>query len=288
MIRIDDSTVFNPETGEFRYLPKIIQFEVDRTILIDSTPAIVTWTVSNATKVFLNNEIVEPTGTKEFHSNDLIEVVLIAENDFGQTTPRKLTIDIDRTPPIIHSFFINEKFAIKGSPIKLSWNVEGATTLFIDNGVGDVTGLTEKITTLGSNGVYRLTAKNYFGFKSIAETAVTIFPTPIIENIFLPRPELHIQTIAHNQPTFNISLELNFSLEFNSSRIIPNVNFVELNSTGTKIFTNNISINGQINNFDIFNYLIKRQKEIMHIVKSLWKRKAKKMLRTIFRQNLAE
>jgi hypothetical protein len=279
MIRIDDNTVFNPETGEFGYLPDIIQFEVDRTLLIDSTPAIVTWTVSNATKVLLNNEIVEPTGTKEFHSNDLIEIVLIAENDLGQTTPRKLTIDIDRTPPIIHSFFINEQFAIKGSPIKLSWNVEGATTLSIDNGVGSVTGLTEKITSLGSNGVYKLSAKNYFGIESISETAVTIFPTPIIENIFIPRPELHTQAIAHNQPTFNISLE------FNSSRITPNVNFVELNSTGTKIFSENISIKGQTNNFDKFDYLTKKQKEINHIVKSVWKREAKQILKRILRQN---
>lgn len=279
MIRIDDNTVFNPETGEFGYLPDIIQFEVDRTLLIDSTPAIVTWTVSNATKVLLNNEIVEPTGTKEFHSNDLIEIVLIAENDLGQTTPRKLTIDIDRTPPIIHSFFINEQFAIKGSPIKLSWNVEGATTLSIDNGVGSVTGLTEKITSLGSNGVYKLSAKNYFGIESISETAVTIFPTPIIENIFIPRPELHTQAIAHNQPTFNISLE------FNSSRITPNVNFVELNSTGTKIFSENISIKGQTNNLDTFDYLTKKQKEITHIVKSVWKREAKQILKRILRQN---
>jgi hypothetical protein len=279
MIRIDDNTVFNPETGEFGYLPDIIQFELDRTLLIDSTPAIVTWTVSNATKVLLNNEIVEPTGTKEFHSNDLIEIVLIAENDLGQTTPRKLTIDIDRTPPIIHSFFINEQFAIKGSPIKLSWNVEGATTLSIDNGVGSVTGLTEKITSLGSNGVYKLSAKNYFGIESISETAVTIFPTPIIENIFIPRPELHTQTIAHNQPTFNISFE------FNSSRITPNVNFVELNSTGTKIFSENISIKGQTNNLDTFYYLTKKQKEITHIVKSVWKREAKQILKRILRQN---
>lgn len=279
MIRIDDNTVFNPETGEFGYLPDIIQFEVDRTLLIDSTPAIVTWTVSNATKVLLNNEIVEPTGTKEFHSNDLIEIVLIAENDLGQTTPRKLTIDIDRTPPIIHSFFINEQFAIKGSPIKLSWNVEGATTLSIDNGVGSVTGLTEKITSSGSNGVYKLSAKNYFGIESISETAVTIFPTPIIENIFIPRPELHTQAIAHNQPTFNISLE------FNSSRITPNVNFVELNSTGTKIFSENISIKGQTNNLDTFDYLTKKQKEITHIVKSVWKQEAKQILKRILRQN---
>ena len=279
MIRIDDNTVFNPETGEFGYLPDIIQFEVDRTLLIDSTPAIVTWTVSNATKVLLNNEIVEPTGTKEFHSNDLLEVILIAENELGQTTPRKLTIDIDRTPPIIHSFSINEQFAIKGAPIKLSWNVEGATTLIIDNGVGSVTGLTEKITSLGSNGVYRLTAKNYFGIESISEIAVTIFPTPLIENIFIPRPELHTQAIADKQPTFNISLE------FNSSRITPNVNFVELNSTGTKIFSDNISIKGQTNNLDTFDYLTKKQKEITHIVKSVWKREAKQILKRILRQN---
>lgn len=279
MIRIDDNTVFNPETGEFGYLPDIIQFEVDRTLLIDSTPAIVTWTVSNATKVLLNNEIVEPTGTKEFHSNDLLEVILIAENELGQTTPMKLTIDIDRTPPIIHSFSISEQFAIKGAPIKLSWNVEGATTLIIDNGVGSVTGLTEKITSLGSNGVYRLTAKNYFGIESISETAVTIFPTPLIENIFIPRPELHTQAIADNQPTFNISLE------FNSNRITPSVNFVELNSTGTKIFSDNISIKGQTNNLDTFDYLTKKQKEITHIVKSVWKREAKQILKRILRQN---
>jgi hypothetical protein len=239
----------------------------------------VTWTVSNATKVLLNNEIVEPTGTKEFHSNNLIEVVLVAENKLGQTTPRKLTIDIDRTPPIIHSFSISEQFAIKGYPIKLSWNVEGATTLTIDNGVGSVTGLTEKAITLGSNGVYKLTAKNYFGIESISETAVKIFPIPLIENIFIPRPELHTQAIVDNQPTFNISLE------FNISRITPNVNLVELNSTGTRIFYENISIKGQTNNLYTFDYLTKKQKEIIHIVKSVWKREAKQILKRMLRQN---
>lgn len=278
MIRIDDTTVFNPETGEFGYLPDIIQFDVDRNLLVDSTPATVAWTVSNATRVLLNNEIVEPTGTREFHSNDLIEVVLIAENELGQTTPRKLTIDIDRTPPKINSFSIDKKFAIKGSPIKLSWAVEGATTLSIDNGVGNVTGLNEKIVTLGNNGVFKLTAKNYFGFESISETAVTIFPTPLIQNIFIPRPELHIQAIADNQPTFNISLE------FNSSELTPNVNFVELNSTGTKIFFENISIKGQTNNLITFDYLTKIQKEITYILKSVWKREAKQILKRTLRQ----
>lgn len=279
MIRIDDNTVFNPENGEFGYLPDIIQFEVDKTLLTDSTPAIVTWTVSNATKVLINNDLVEPTGTKEFHSSDLFEIVLVAENELGQTNPRKLTIDIDRTPPIIHSFSINEQFAIKGSPIKLTWDVEGAYTLLIDNGVGVVSELTEKIVTLGNNGIYKLSAKNYFGIESTFETAVTIFPTPVIDNIFIPKPDLNTQVISSNKPTFNISFE------FDSSRITPNINFVELNSTGIKLLSENIRINGQTNNLDSFDYLTKKQKEITHIVKSVWKREAKQILKRILRQN---
>jgi len=279
MIRIDENTVFNPENGEFGYLPDIIQFEVDRILLTDSTPAIVTWTISNATKVLLNNEIVDPTGTKEFHSNDSIEVILIAENELGQTSPRKLTIEIDRTPPIIHSFNINEQFAIKGSPIKLSWNVEGAYTLQIDNGIGIVTGLTEKITSLDLSGIYKLTAKNFFGIEATSEAVVTIFPTPLIENIYIPKPELNTQAISKNQPTFNISLE------FNLNRITPNVNFVELNSTGTRILSENIKVKDQLLKIDMFDYLTKKQREITHIIKSVWKREAKQTLKRILRQN---
>lgn len=238
MIRIDDNTVFNPETGEFGYLPDIIQFEVDRTLLIDSTPAIVTWTVSNATKVLLNNEIVEPTGTKEFHSNDLLEVILIAENELGQTTPRKLTIDIDRTPPIIHSFSISEQFAIKGAPIKLSWNVEGATTLIIDNGVGSVTGLTEKITSLGSNGVYRLTAKNYFGIETNFDASILVFPTPLIETLQIPSPIFNHQTSISNfkieSPIIDLGVDLNPKIF-----VQPTMDFEKLNSNSMNFYHSN-------------------------------------------------
>lgn len=238
MIRIDDNTVFNPENGEFGYLPDIIQFEVDTTLLTDSTPAIITWTVSNATKVLLNNESVEPTGIKEFHSYDLIEVVLIAENELGQTTPRKIAIDIDRTPPIIHSFTINEQFAIKGYPIKLSWNVEGAHSLMIDNGVGSVIGLTEKITTLGSNGVYKLTAKNYFGIESTIETAILVFPTPIIENLYIPTPIFSHQTSISNFTIETPKIDLGIDLNSNIFKQ-PTMDFEKLNSNSINYFHSN-------------------------------------------------
>ena len=213
MIRISDNTIFNPETGEFGYLPDIIHFEVDKTVLTDSTPAIVTWTVSNATKVLINNEIVEPTGTKEFHSNDLIEVILIAENELGQTTPRSLIIDIDRRPPIIHSFAINKEYAIKGTLIKLSWNVGGAYSLSIDNGVGSVTGLTEKIITAGDYGIYNLIARNYFGISATKEAGISIFPAPIIEALKVPMPDfnshINLNPIQISSPKIDVSINLN-------------------------------------------------------------------------------
>jgi len=139
--------------------------------------------------------------------------------------------------------------------------------------------LTEKIVTLGNNGIYKLSAKNYFGIESIFETAVTIFPTPVIDNIFIPKPDLNTQVISSNKPTFNISFE------FDSSRITPNINFVELNNTGIKLLSENIRINGQTKNLDSFDYLTKKQKEITHIVKSVWKREAKQILKRILRQN---
>jgi hypothetical protein len=279
MIRIDDNTVFNPENGEFGYLPDIIQFEIDRELLTDSNPAIVTWTISNASKVFLNDEIVEPTGSKEFYTLDLMEIILVAENELGQTSPRKLIIDIDRTPPIIHSFKIKEIFAIKGHPITLTWNVEGYHSLTIDNGIGAVTGLSEKMATLGNHGVFKLIAKNYFGIESFSEASVTIFPTPLIENIFIQKPLINFQAVASNQPSFNIGFE------FNSTEITPNVNFINLSNTGLKLTFADVKISSEETNLDCFDYLTRKQKEIVYIVKSVWTREGKQILKRILRQN---
>jgi len=278
-IRLDDSTVFNPQTGEFGTLPQILLFSSDKNILSDERPAIINWTVSNATAIKLNNETVEPTGTKEFYSTELLTITLYASNDVGAAEPKTITIDIDRQAPIIHSFKIDVPFAVKGTPITLTWSIEGAKKIEVDNGVGDVSMQISKIVTLGSNGVFNLTAKNYFGIKTEAQVAVSIFPIPIIEGIFIPKPQFNVQAISLNQPTFNLQTTV-----FNNI-VITQPTFTQLDKLGSKILFNKRTLNSILFSNNIFKLLTDKQKEISYIVKSLWKKETRKKLKQTLRQN---
>jgi len=226
--RVGENTVFNPETGEFGYLPEILLFSTDKTILTDETPATINWTVSNATVIKLNNEIVEATGTKTFFATDLLEIELIASNEVGDADPKKLTIDIDRTPPIISNFNINEEVAIVGSPITLTWNVENAHSIEINNGVGFVTGNTSKeVISTENSGIYKLTAKNYFGITTEKETSITVFPTPLIKSLIIPTPNIEKElNLEINFPKFP-PIELGINKINSSLNIDLNNNIIE-------------------------------------------------------------
>jgi hypothetical protein len=285
-IRVNELTVFNPQTGEFAALPEILQFSVDKPFFVDETPVTASWSVINATSVKLNDEPVALTGSKVFYSNDLLALSLTASNEAGELEPEIIIVDIDRRSPIIHSFRIDTSFAIKGSPIQLSWQVEGARKIEIDNGIGEVTNTDHKIVTLDSNGIFTLAAWNYFGIKSEAKAIVPIFPTPIIEGIFIPKPHLNINTVAMDQPTFNLqvdyhnSCDINFNnLELGFHDIVLNTpEFDRLDDLGNKYFFKKENINTVMFPHNIFRILAKKQKEITQIVKSIWRREIKKEL----------
>lgn len=277
-IRLDDSTVFNPQTGEFGTLPEIFQFSADRYILVDETPATVSWTVSNATIIRLNDEIVEPTGTREFYTNDILTLTLSAANDLGDAAPQTISIDIDRHPPIIGSFDVNPSFSFIGSPVVLSWDVEGARYVEIDNGIGDVSNTNTKTVTLDPNGVFKLTAQNYFGIKSEATAAVSIFPVPLIEGIFIPRPRFNFQRISFGQPVFNLQTELSNEIEIN----LPV--FTELDKLGSRILLSK-KLSSVLFANNIFKILIDKQKEIAYIVKFIWKKRIRKLMKANMERN---
>ena len=68
-----------------------------------------------------------------------------------------------------------------GGTVTLTWVTSGATTLAIDNGVGDVSGSTSKTVNVSANTSFRLTATNAAGSVT-ATTAVTVaaLPAPTI------------------------------------------------------------------------------------------------------------
>ena len=64
-----------------------------------------------------------------------------------------------------------------GGQTVLSWSAPGATTLVIDGGVGDVSGLASKAVKVTANTTFTLTASNPYG-SATATTAVTVAAQP--------------------------------------------------------------------------------------------------------------
>jgi len=68
-----------------------------------------------------------------------------------------------------------------GGPVTLAWNVTGASTLTIDQGVGTVTGTTSKAVTVPTTRTFTLTARNKWGSsqRSVTVAVSTIQPITV-------------------------------------------------------------------------------------------------------------
>ena len=66
-------------------------------------------------------------------------------------------------PPVINSLTADDHYVSPGSSAQLSWSVDGADTITIDNGIGDVTGLTSTLVTVNAITTFTLTASNADG-----------------------------------------------------------------------------------------------------------------------------
>lgn len=76
--------------------------------------------------------------------------------------------------PVITSFTANPPAITAGQPVTLSWNVSGATTISIDNGVGDVSTKSSITTSPSQTTTYTLTASSAAGVStSVVKVTVT-------------------------------------------------------------------------------------------------------------------
>jgi hypothetical protein len=74
--------------------------------------------------------------------------------------------------PAISSFTATPSTASAGQPVSLAWAVSGASSLSIDQGIGDVTGKTSVVVTPGATTTYTLTASSAGG--AAANSTVTV------------------------------------------------------------------------------------------------------------------
>jgi serine/threonine protein kinase len=141
-------------------------------------------------------------------------------------------------PPEIIQFSGDRDVIISGQKVNLSWNVENAISVELDNGIGKVN-LNGNITFCPSkNAIVKLFARGYSEVVE-KEIYIQILPLPIIEKLIVSTPNILIentlkinipdyQTVSNKYPNTVKFKEFDFSFKLDSKTFIPTPKHVKL------------------------------------------------------------
>lgn len=162
-------------------VPPIINFfNTSKKIVSNVEDIILSWDVSGAERVFLNQQIGDVTRrnfTKYKVTKDVV-LTLYAESYFGVQTSQSLSIHTSKVPPTIKSFYPSTYIVEDEKPIELKWNVYDANTVSIDNGVGNVSNSGFKFFKVNQDTTFTLIASSHFGAISRKTFKVKISKIP--------------------------------------------------------------------------------------------------------------
>ena len=167
--------------------PVIGAFGSNPSAINSGSSSVLFWKVTGATSVSIDQGIgqVDLAGIKEVSPATSTVYTLTATNSAGTVTGSAVTnvnsapLPPAGMPPVIKEFSSNPSAVDSGSPSVLFWNVTGATSVSIDQGIGrvDFTGI--KVISPATSTVYTLTATNSAGTATgSAVTTVNSAPLP--------------------------------------------------------------------------------------------------------------
>lgn len=175
---IYNGITLNGDNGQ--QLPMIDSFGASSTsVFVDDTITLF-WSVTGANTLILNPGAVDVSATNEIDVVVTADTTyeLIAGNANGSVTS-SVPVTVITTPPVIQSFTASSTNVFLGSEITLSWQVDDATGLSIDQGLGDVTGIISTQLVINADITYTLTATNMNG-SSATSVAITVNQNPVL------------------------------------------------------------------------------------------------------------
>ncbi|RXK60038.1 hypothetical protein ESA94_13405 [Lacibacter luteus] len=271
-------------------LPVIVFFTSDKKFLLDNEPATIRWEVRHAISVSLNNRSVGLTGSMQFHARKPEILKLKANSKHHPPVEQSLYIGVDITPPVIHYFRADKLCTVRGQSITLSWKVSGAAKVRINNGIGDVSDKSEITVQPNEDaaGIYTLVVENYFGGRCESSVSISFFPIPLIEKVFLPEPAFASELISLDKLTFHAEIELQNNIWISQPVYTNLTKLTRLESIATKIIVNKTGFESVLFPNNVFWQLIKKQKEISHLIKSIWKNRVKDLLKQSLHSGLKD
>lgn len=166
--------------------PTITSFTTNASTIPAGSSATLSWNVTGASGVSISPVVgsVGSTGSVAVSPSTTTTYTLTA-NSLGGTVTQALTVTVVQAPTIT-SFSASPTNIYQGDGSTLSWNVSGATSLSLDQGLGSATGTSSRWVSPTSTTNYTLTATNTLNGVSVNRTAtatVTVSPRPTVPSI---------------------------------------------------------------------------------------------------------
>jgi len=155
-------------------VPRIVSFTSAESSVATGGSTTLQWEVQGADTVKLNGEDVSASGSKSIFPSTTTNYTLVATNSYGDSTKTTTVTMIASSIPQITSFSASPAGISSGGSSTLSWEVSGADTVEINQGVGSVSSTSgTKTVSPTATTTYTLTATNTAG-SSTATAKVTI------------------------------------------------------------------------------------------------------------------
>lgn len=157
--------------------PEIQNFTADTRIIKAGKPNLLMWEVHNTefTEILPGVGLVEDNKVEVFPDRTTT-YTLRAVNDSGIV---EKTFELELPPPDIVYFAGDNQLSTEGAPVELSWEIENAFEVFIDQGIGPVDFVgTCKVKPEDAFTTYTLYAKGHSG-EAIKSFKITRFPIPL-------------------------------------------------------------------------------------------------------------
>jgi hypothetical protein len=160
--------------------PSIGSFAASPSSITAGQSSTLSWSVSNATSVTIDQGIGGVTGTSKVVTPATTTTYTLTAGNASGTVAASATVTVTAPPvilpPAITSFTASPSTITAGQSATLSWIVANATSISINQGVGTCTGSSRSITP-GATTTYTLTAANSGGTVT-ANATVTVNPPP--------------------------------------------------------------------------------------------------------------
>lgn len=156
--------------------PKIHSFTASKSLLIDATPVCLTWNVTGAERVEIDNSIGDVTGKSHVNVRPRrnSSFTLMAISPFGVVAQASVQVRVSTAPPSIVYFRSDRNLLSDPRPVELVWKVsDGAHEVLID-GVGAVASEGSLRVAQKRDTVYVLRATSFFGYSSESQVEVLV------------------------------------------------------------------------------------------------------------------